>query len=142
MAPMTNIGQAGVDVAHGLREGDREDVDALPPHLRGIALQLLAAVRRRDAQLVRALAPAVIKASRRKPGKLRLRQARLDALAALAAGHPPPAGILPEGVDAAAALRVLQRKRGVAAAAAEIWGESINLYKQAQSTRRRLRRTV
>ena len=128
--------------AGDLREGDREDLDALPPNLRGIAMQLLGAIRRRDVQLVRALAPAVIKASRRKPGKLRLRQARLDALAALAEGHLPPAGSLPEGVDAAAALRVLQRKRGFAAAAAEIWGESINLYKQAQSTRRRLRRTM
>jgi hypothetical protein len=139
---MTAAAVMGASIPPDLREGDREDLDALPPHLRGIALQLLGAVRRRDAQLVRALAPAVIKASRRKPGKLRLRQARLDTLAALVAGHPPPAGMLPEGVDAAVALRVLQRKRGVAAAAAEIWGESINLYKQAQSTRRRLRRTV
>jgi hypothetical protein len=140
---MTALTDTGAEALHGLREGDREDLDALPPHLRGIALQLLGAVRRRDAHFVRALAPAVVKVSRRRPGKLRLRQARLDTLAALAAGKPLPTPcLLPEGVDAAAALRVLQRKRGVAAAAAEIWGESLNLYKQAQSTRRRLRRTM
>lgn len=120
-----------------------DELAAVPPPLRSIAQQLLDAVRTGDAQLLRAVAPAVVRASRRKPGKLRLRQARLDALATLkAGGGAPRPWLLPDGVDEAAALRVLARKRGVAAAAAELWGEPVNLYKQAQSTRSRQRRTM